>query len=273
LAQINVRLIYIFITMAGEMASDKPTVVLLHGWGVNHGVWQGVASALANHVQLSTPDLPGFGQCRQYPQPYTLDAVVAQLAAQIPPKSVVCGWSLGGVLAIALAARYPEKVKQLGLIASSPCFVAKPGWPGMAEAVLQQFASALSGNIALTIERFLAIQALGSSSARQDIKALKQAIMAFPMAEAAAIEGALELLKCDLRNELASLRQPVMGFYGRLDSLVPVTVLEPLQQLQPGGQFTVAAHASHAPFVSHPGEFSSWLQQVLGINALQTAAG
>jgi pimeloyl-[acyl-carrier protein] methyl ester esterase len=253
--------------MAGEMIFDKPTLVLLHGWGVNQGVWQSVRPHLAEQIQVLTPDLPGFGNSRQYPQPYQLDAVVEVLAAQIPQQSYVCGWSLGGVLAIALANRYPDKVRQLGLIASSPCFIAQQDWPGMAAAVLQQFAQALSDNVAQTIERFLAIQAMGSSSARHDIKALKQAIMAYPMADVAAIEGALQLLKCDLRAEFAALRQPVAGFYGRLDSLVPVKVTERLQQLRPDGCFSVAAQASHAPFISHTTEFIFWLRDWLGLPA------
>ncbi len=245
------------------MTSDKPALVLLHGWGVNQGVWQGVRQALAANVMLTTPDLPGFGNAAHYPQPYSLDAVVAQLAQQIPDGSDVCGWSLGGMLAIALAKRYPHKVAKLGLIGASPCFVAQPGWPGMQLTVLQQFAGALSQNLPLTVERFLAIQALGSRSARDDIKTLKQAIMAYPMPAQEAIAGALELLHCDLRAEFAALSQPVAGFYGRLDSLVPVAVLTQLQQLQPKASFTVAEHASHAPFISHPQLFIDWLNNWL----------
>lgn len=247
--------------MAEKMTSDKPVLVLLHGWGVNQGVWQSVAQQLADRCQLLTPDLPGFGLCREYPQPYQLDTVVDMLAAQIPAQSYVCGWSLGGLLAIALAHRYPQKVKQLGLIAASPCFMAQHNWPGMAEAVMQQFARSLSENLPLTIERFLAIQAMGSSSARADIKVLKQAIMAYPMADIAPVEGALQLLKLDLRNEFRALTQPVNGFFGRLDSLVPVKVVALLQQLQPQARFLVAAHASHAPFISHQDEFMHWLRQ------------
>lgn len=245
------------------MTSDKPALVLLHGWGVNQGVWQGVRQALAANVMLTTPDLPGFGNAAHYPQPYSLDAVVAQLALQIPDGSDVCGWSLGGMLAIALAKRYPHKVAKLGLIGASPCFVAQPGWPGMQLTVLQQFAGALSQNLPLTVERFLAIQALGSRSARDDIKTLKQAIMAYPMPAQEAIAGALELLHCDLRAEFAALSQPVAGFYGRLDSLVPVAVLTQLQQLQPKASFTVAEYASHAPFISHPQLFIDWLNNWL----------
>uniref|UniRef100_A0A486XT62 Pimeloyl-[acyl-carrier protein] methyl ester esterase n=1 Tax=Rheinheimera sp. BAL341 TaxID=1708203 RepID=A0A486XT62_9GAMM len=249
--------------MTEQMRSDKPTLVLLHGWGVNQGVWQSVVAQLPTNINIITPDLPGFGDSRHYPQPYELSALVQQLAEQIPAQSVVCGWSLGGLIAIALAHRYPEKVRQLGLVGASPCFVARDNWPGMAPQVLQQFARALSDNLAQTIERFLAIQAMGSSSARNDIKALKQAIMAYPLPESGAIEGALQLLNLDLRSEFAALRQPVSGFYGRLDSLVPVKVIKHLQQLQPQAHFTVAEHASHAPFISHTSEFMLWLHSWL----------
>lgn len=247
------------------MNSDKPTLVLLHGWGMNQGVWHSVASQLEHKVQLLTPDLPGFGLQRQYPRPYTLDAVISVLAEQIPAQSYVCGWSLGGQLAIGLASRFPDKVRQLGLIAASPCFIAQPQWPGMAEHIMQQFATALSDNLMQTIERFLAIQAMGSTSARQDIKALKQAIMAYPQADAAAVAGALQLLKHDLRPEFAALTQPVAGVYGRLDALVPVKVVPQLQRLQPQGSFSIIEHASHAPFISHPTQFSSWLADWLAI--------
>ncbi|NRQ43761.1 pimeloyl-ACP methyl ester esterase BioH [Rheinheimera sp. YQF-2] len=257
--------------MAGKMSSDKPTLVLLHGWGVNHGVWQGITEQIAARVQLLTPDLPGFGMQQSYPQPYRLDAVVDELAANIPPHSYVCGWSLGGLLALAIATRYPDKVQQLGLVAASPCFLTQPGWPGMAEPVMQQFARSLSENLQQTIERFLAIQAMGSSSARADTKLLKQAIMAYPMAQPAAVAGALQLLsQCDLRAEFAALKQPVSGIFGRLDSLVPAAVVAQLQQLQPSAGFTVLPHASHAPFISHPAEFGQWLQQWLGLSGQQS---
>lgn len=250
--------------MTDKSVADKPTLVLLHGWGVNQGVWQNICQHLPEAISVLTPDLPGFGNTAQFPQPYTLDAVCQQLAAQIPNGSAVCGWSLGGLVALALAKRYPEKVHKLALVAASPCFLAQSDWPGMAPAVLQQFARALSDNLQQTIERFLAIQAMGSDSARADTKALKQAILAYPLAQPQAVAAALQLLTdVDLRAEFAALSIPLAGLYGRLDSLVPVKVVERLQQLQPQGCFTILPHASHAPFISHPEAFLVWLQQWL----------
>ncbi|WNO59811.1 pimeloyl-ACP methyl ester esterase BioH [Rheinheimera sp. MMS21-TC3] len=241
--------------------TKQPTLVLLHGWGVNQAVWQSTKAAVADSINVITLDLPGFGGEREFPQPYKLEKVIEQLASKVPEQSYVYGWSLGGLIAMALAGKYPNKVKQLGLIAASPCFLAQANWPGMAEQVMQQFAVALSKNLSLTIERFLAIQALGSDSARADIKALKQAILACPEPEAAAVAGALALLsKTDLRPTLQQLSMPIVGCFGRLDSLVPIAMLPSLQQLNKAIQLTTLAQASHAPFISHPDAFITWLK-------------
>jgi len=205
--------------MAVQPQTSKPTLVLLHGWGLNHAVWQQIVPFLLQNYQVLTPDLPGFGLALQCPSPYTLTAVAAQLAQQIPPQSLVLGWSLGGLIATQLALDFPDKVKALALVASSPCFLAKTDWPGMDGKVLTQFATALSKDLALTVERFLAIQALGSETARLDIKVLKQAVLSLPLPQQQALAGGLQLLaEHDLRTQLANLKMPVAGCYGRLDS-------------------------------------------------------
>lgn len=256
----NSHKINIGVTMAALVENDKPTLVLLHGWGLNHAVWQQLLPKLSEYFHVLTPDLPGFGLAVSYPQPYLLNDVAAIVARQIPVGSLVLGWSLGGMVATQIALDFPDKVQALALVASSPCFVAKEGWPGMAPLVLNQFAAALAKDTALTIDRFLAIQALGSETARQEIKQLKQALMSLPLPQAAALSGGLDLLaKQDLRLRLTELKMPVAGCFGRLDSLVPVAMLPELQLLLPHSTFTLLPKASHAPFISHPLEFSQWL--------------
>src|SRR3989338_11400445 len=197
--------------MGEQIKFSQNPVVLLHGWGLNHQVWSQLVLALPKELDVHTPDLPGFG-LSPCPVSYDIDSVLAQLAEQIPDQSTVVGWSLGGLLAIALASRYPDKVKKLGLIASSPCFMTKENWPGMESKIMQQFASQLQQDLALTVERFLAIQAMGSSTARQDIKLLKQAVLSLPLPPAFALQGGLELLaNLDLRQEFAALLQAVFS--------------------------------------------------------------
>ena len=241
----------------------KPSLVLLHGWGMNHAVWQQWLPLLQSNWVVSTPDLPGFGASQQYPTPYQLDAVCQQLEAELPESCVVCGWSLGGLVALALAARNPKRVKALVLLAASPCFMSQDGWPGMAATMFQQFRQQLSQNIHQTIQRFLAIQAMGSPSTREDIKCLRQAILQQPAPQQVALEGGLELLAgSDLRDELSQLNQPTFAGFGRLDTLVPIALTEAIRACQPHALIHRFEHASHAPFISHPQETAAWLHSI-----------
>lgn len=252
--------------MTKHDSSDKPTLVFLHGWGLNRAVWP---QALRDAVQAWPTlwlDLPGFGERAASTTPADLASWTDLLAQDIPKRSIVLGWSLGGMVAIDLALRYPDKVRALGLIASSPCFLAHDGWPGMKATVMGQFAAALREDTALTVDRFLAIQAMGSATARHDIKLLRDAVASLPPPALAALQGGLAILEqADLRSQLKDLQIPVFGCYGRLDTLVPAAVLEPLQQLLPQAQFSLFAKASHAPFISHPAEFQHWLSQQLAL--------
>ncbi len=246
--------------MAEFLKSTKPTLVLLHGWGLNRAVWQSLLPLLPLEQPVLCLDLPGFGDRQTAPTPYLLDALATQLLPEIPDNSLLVGWSLGGLVATQIAKIAPQKVKALALVASSPCFVARPQWPGMAPTVLAQFAAALQNDMAKTIERFLAIQAMGSDSARQDMKKLRDAVMSLPVPQSLAMAGGLTILaNADLREDLASLNCPVSGCYGRLDSLVPVAMTALLAEIAPAMEITIFAKASHAPFISHPQEFMHWL--------------
>ena len=80
-------------------------------------------SALESLAEVIPVDLPGFGTAPAIPD-FTLDAVSDQLASQLPANCVLMGWSLGGMLAMHLAARYPQQVKGVITLATNAKFVA-----------------------------------------------------------------------------------------------------------------------------------------------------
>ncbi len=130
--------------------------------------------------------------------------------------------------------------------------------------MLNNFETQLQTNSAKTIERFLAIQAMGSEHAREDIKQLKALLGTLPEAEAKALAGGLEILKSqDLRDEFSRLQLPTIGIFGRLDSLVPQAAVEKMQVLNPNFKAHTLAKASHAPFISHKEAFLSLLKSII----------
>jgi pimeloyl-[acyl-carrier protein] methyl ester esterase len=79
-------------------------------------------------------------------------------------------------------------------------------WPGIAPKVLAGFNQMLAGDFKQTIERFLAIQAMGSEHARDDIRQLRHWLAERPAPQLAALEAGLGLLaEVDLRDELTPL--------------------------------------------------------------------
>lgn len=139
-----------------------------------------------------------------------------------------------------------------------PCFAAHEDWPGIKPEVLAGFQQQLSEDFQRTVERFLALQTMGTESARQDARALKQAVLSLPMPSAEALNGGLEILRTvDLRQALVGLPMPFLRLYGRLDGLVPRKIVPLLDKLWPESESILFDKAAHAPFVSHPAAFAS----------------
>lgn len=175
---------------------------------------------------------------------------------QAPPQAVWLGWSLGGLVASQVAIMRPQRVQALVTVASSPCFAAHEDWPGIKPEVLAGFQQQLSEDFQRTVERFLALQTMGTESARQDARALKQAVLSLPMPSAEALNGGLEILRTvDLRQALVGLPMPFLRLYGRLDGLVPRKIVPLLDKLWPESESILFDKAAHAPFVSHPAAF------------------
>ena len=234
-------------------------LVLLHGWGLNAEVWRCVSEELASHFTLHLVDLPGYGRSSGYGA-MTLAEMANEVLDAAPQNAIWLGWSLGGLVASQIALTHPERVQALVTVASSPCFSAHDAWPGIKPEVLAGFQQQLSADFQRTVERFLALQTMGTETARQDARTLKQTVLSLPMPDVAVLNGGLEILRtADLREPLASLALPHLRIYGYLDGLVPRKVVPLLDTLWPESESLVVAKAAHAPFISHPEEIVSAL--------------
>ncbi|MCJ2365749.1 pimeloyl-ACP methyl ester esterase BioH [Aeromonas dhakensis] len=249
-----------------ERFGQGPDLVLLHGWGMNGAVWHGIVPALAARYRVHLVDLPGFGNSPLAGEAeYSLPWLAEQVAAILPEQCHLLGWSLGGLVASQLALNHPERLYSLITVASSPCFMAQGEWPGIAPKVLTGFNQMLAGDFKQTIERFLAIQAMGSEHARDDIRQLRHWLAERPAPQLAALEAGLGLLAdVDLRDELVQLNLPWLRVYGRLDSLVPKASIPLLDERYPASRSVVLEKASHAPFISHPQQFIEIIEHFVG---------
>jgi len=236
----------------GEGSVD---LVLLHGWGLNAEVWQSIVPRLSPHFRLHLVDLPGYGRSQAFGA-LSLAEMAQQLLPHLPPRTLLLGWSLGGLVATELALRAPQQIAGAISVASSPCFTASEEWPGIKPETLATFRAQLNSDFQRTVERFLALQTLGTDSARQDARRLKEVVLAQPMPPVAVLDGGLAILReVDLRERLPHLAIPFLRLYGALDGLVPRRVASLLDAALPASPSIVMEKAAHAPFISHPDAF------------------
>lgn len=242
-----------------ETQGQGPDLVLVHGWGMNGAVWQQVSEYLSKHFTLHILDLPGYGHSH-HNHCQSIEDIALCVLEKAPQKAIWLGWSLGGLVSTHIALNHPERVEHLVTLASSPKFAAEGRyWRGIAPKVLSNFTQQLTEDFKGTIERFMALQAMGSPSARQDVKQLKSAVLSRPMPDQNALKLGLDLLaNMDLREQLHHLEMPLTRIYGRLDGLVPVKVASVLDEVLEAESHIFHA-SSHAPFMSEREAFCELL--------------
>ena len=234
--------------MHTAVAGTGPDVVLLHGWGMRASVWVDLAALLTANLRVHNVELSASSG------PHTLDAMVDAIAAAGAPRVIVCGWSMGGELALHWAATHAAQVARLILIATTPCFVRSPDWEhGMERAVFDGFAHDLAQDAHGTLQRFALLQAHGDTSARKIVRRLQACTAGTATSEQAALVAGLELLRTtDLRSTLPAIAQPALIVHGERDAVVPLRAGEYLQRNLPHAELAVIEGAAHAPFLAQP---------------------
>lgn len=100
-----------------------PPVLLIHGVGAQLGNWDGVAAELAPAFRVVRYDLRGHGKSSKVAGPYSLDLFADDTVALLEHLDIarahVAGHSLGGMIAITLAARHPERVDRLAVLSAA----------------------------------------------------------------------------------------------------------------------------------------------------------
>lgn len=265
-----------------ESAGSGAPLLLIHGWGMHGGMWSSVAEQLAQHFDVYAVDLPGHGYSAASKMPFglslskpeqasdlqfdkltangskpLLDAIVDQLSSQFTEPLTVCGWSLGGQVALRWAQRQPNQVKRLVMVASTPCFAQRDGWRhALSVGVLEEFAASLQQNYTQTLRRFLSLQMRGSEQEREALALLRDALFSRGEPDLGALQSGLNILRdSDLRGLLADVQQPTLVLAGERDTLIPHKASQYLASQLRNGKLVTIKGAAHAPFLSHPEQF------------------
>ncbi|MBK6510180.1 MAG: malonyl-ACP O-methyltransferase BioC [Haliea sp.] len=226
--------------------APRQHVVLLHGWGCNREVWRPLLAHLRPWANVTLLDIPGAAPgCGSDTVP-GLPELLTGILGCCPPKAVYVGWSLGGQLAIELAAQYPQRVQALITLCSNPRFVAEEGWPGMDADEFRAFTHSVATDPTAALQRFDTLQVTGSSRTRGLLRQLRS-LRQLPPSDAL-LAGLAWLATLDARETLSSLDQPRLHLLAEDDALVPYAVSRCIESRIAGKP---AAHVAALPHTSH----------------------
>ena len=226
---------------------------MLHGWASHAQVFRGLARALEKRFRVQLMPLPGYGDVAPC-VPYTLEHIADTLAAGAPKQCSVVGWSLGAQVALTWAQRAPRQVQRLALLAATPSFTQRSGWPhAVTPVVMRQFTAAIGRDCPSVLRRLVALQSLGDKQAVRVAHQLRTALFTNPLPAQAVFENGLEILRtADLRAQLPSIRQPTVLIHGEHDAVTPCQAGEALGEALPNARFHKISGAGHAPILSDP---------------------
>ncbi|NMF91302.1 alpha/beta fold hydrolase, partial [Aromatoleum petrolei] len=211
--------------------------------------------------------LPGHGDALPAPSADLATWSDALLPA-LPERAVLCGWSLGSLIALDLARRHPERVARLILIGATPCFVARSSdapWPhGLDAATVATFNADFATDPAGTQKKFVALQSLGDARRRAVAGELAAALADTGPERVPGLSSALEVLaNTDLRVFIPEIRQPTQLIHGAGDALMPLAAAEWLARQLPDARLATINDCGHAPFLSRPDECAALMADCL----------
>lgn len=248
-------------TLHVDLIGKGPDLVLLHGWGLHSGVWDETLPALAGRFRVHAVDLPGHGYSAHVPAP-DFDAAVEVVAAVIPERSLLCGWSLGGLVAQRIARKHRTKVRALALISTTPCFTERADWPhAMKAGTLEAFAAGLRDDRDATLENFVRLSALNGARGRDAIRAFTRRLGERETPNVNSLQASLLWLRdTDLRQDAPALDLPALVIHGARDALAPIEAGRWLAATLPDARLVELSDAAHLPFFTHRDTFVKSLE-------------
>jgi pimeloyl-[acyl-carrier protein] methyl ester esterase len=247
-----------------EISGQGPALVLVHGWAMHGGIFAPLVERLRDHCSLHVVDLPGHGASAACDW-LALDECAHSIADRVPADASWLGWSLGGM--VALRAARLGLASRLVMLCATPRFPSGADWPhGVAPEVLTRFGSELASDTRATIERFLALEAMGSDHMRDDLRELRAHVFERGEPSAAALRHGRDLLlNGDLRGDLVPLDTPSLWIAGRRDRLVLAAAMRDAAACCKDSRFVQIEGGGHAPFLSHADEVASALLEFVGV--------
>jgi 3-oxoadipate enol-lactonase len=232
------------VQLAYDRRGKGTPLVLLHGFPVDHHLWNEILPLLEDTFDMILPDLRGFGESTTLDSFYTLEDFASDIAGLLDhlgiQKAAIAGHSMGGYIALAFVRLFPERVRGLGLVASQVVADTEERKQGRYKSAAEVAEHGIGSVVEMMTTKFTPDERLQGyarrSMERQQPAAYIGALMA--MAE-----------RVDSTPLLSSFNFPVVIVHGDADVLVPIERAREVKAALPQAHLVEISGAGHMPMM------------------------
>jgi pimeloyl-ACP methyl ester carboxylesterase len=261
------------VRIAYFIGGSGPAVVFVHGFPMDHAVWEAFVKPLTFNYTIILPDNPGFGKSAlpegEMEMDVYTDSIKAVLEAEQISSCVMIGHSMGGYITLRFAEAFPQKLKGMGLLHSTSReddkakkedrqrvadFVRRNGAaPFVKELIRKLFSDGYTAShrneIKRLIERYSLIQPEGIACAS----------LAMGM-------------RTDTTAVLRQVMAPVLFIWGKEDKTIPLQQALQLTHLPQRSLVHILEHVAHMGMLEAPAETENAVLEFLELCEVFTAS-
>lgn len=248
-------------TIVGDSGA-KRRATLVHSVAMDRQFWLPVAERLAKDTAVLVFDSRGHGASDKPAGPYTVEQFADDIADMLDhvgwDRTLIAGASMGGMVALAFAARHPARSAALGLIDTTAWYgpEAAKNWSARADQAVKQ-------GLASLID-FQTTRWFGDDFRAKNPDVVQHCIDVFLQNDVPAYVEACHMLgRADMRAALPNLKMPTAVVVGEEDYAAPVAMAEALHKGIAGSTLTVLPKARHLTPLEVPDIIAAELDRLL----------
>lgn len=238
-----------------------PTILFVHGFPLDHSMWEGQGSAFHREYHVLLPDLRGFGSSGLAEGTVSMADFADDLAALLDRRGITepvvfCGLSMGGYIAFQFWKRHRNRLRALVLCdtrAAADLPEAAANRHTMAERVLSEGSQVAADAM---LPKLFAPLVLEQKPAFY--YATREVILNTPPESIAAAQRGMAV-RPEMRPELGQIAVPTLVICGEQDVISPPEEMREIAAAIPGSRFELIAGAGHLSPLEKPAEFNAVL--------------
>jgi 3-oxoadipate enol-lactonase len=232
-----------------EGAKGKPAIVFANSLGSDLRIWDEVTVRLASEFRVVRYDFRGHGLTEAAKPPYSASDLARDLVGLLDAleirQAIVCGVSVGGLIAQAVGLNHSERVRAMVLCDTGARIGTAEAWQQRIDKVCD---SGVESLVQMTMERWFSAGFRERCAA--DVRGYS--IMLRQTSADGYVGTCAALRDTDFRQATPRIKQPTLVLCGAEDIATPPELGRELAGLIPSAQFSLIEAAAHLPCIEQP---------------------